>query len=403
MNQLTALMEDGLKNGIQEKLFPGGIASVSKAGLEIQTATAGNHSYGTKAKQVTSESVFDLASLTKVTAALPAILLSIQEGKLLLFDSVEEYIPEFCTGQDAMGKKQITIFHLLTHTSGLPGWRPYYISYKGRSEYINAISQEPLIGSPGKQVVYSDLGFMLLGFILERVWDTDLTSLTQQLIYKPLKMSQTGYLPLERGTPIDSIVATEQGNRIEREMGLSYLEEIKQNTLPKGAYAFTPEELKELKWRTEVIVGTVHDCNAFYGLDGVSGHAGLFSTVNDLHCYMQVWSEPNSDFIDPVLKRLSAGLQTSSMIPTRGLGWEASSTGGTMEQKLHSCSGGEVISPEAFGHTGFTGTFMWHDPARQSSLIILTNRVHSDSNRSFFTWRKKFCNTVFSNSSFTEK
>jgi serine-type D-Ala-D-Ala carboxypeptidase len=392
MNLLMEKMVESMTSGIEGEVFPGGISSVALAGNPPLTVVKGKLTYGTEAADVSIDTLYDLASLTKVTATLPAILLSVQSGKLLLSDCVEEYIPEFCTGNDSQRKRQITIFHLLTHTSGLPAWRPYFVTCNGPEEYIMAISTDPLIGEPGRQVVYSDLGFMLLGFILERIWDMKLEEIAEQLIFHPLGMSSTGYRPTD--DPVlkkCSIAPTELGNQHEKNTTLAYLEEQKQH----GAFVFSKELVEKLPWRDEMIVGTVHDGNAFYGLNGVSGHAGLFSTISDLQRYMEIWSAPNNSFIDPLLREFAANCQTGLLVPRRALGWEAAAAGGTIEQVVHSCSGGDLVSASAFGHTGFTGTSMWHDPVRQSTLIILTNRVHPKVNNAILKWRKKHANLIF--------
>jgi serine-type D-Ala-D-Ala carboxypeptidase len=391
MTQLLEKMAESLRNGIEGGFFPGGISSVALEGESPQTVVQGKLTYDGAAPDVSPETIYDLASLTKVTATLPAILLSVQSGKILLTDPVEEYIPEFAEGNDSLRKKQITILHLLTHTSGLPAWRPYFVTCKCPRDYIEGISKDPLIGDPGRQVVYSDLGFMLLGFILERIWDLNLEELTKQLIFEPLGMKSTGYRAKEifKNCPI---APTELGNQHEKNMTFAYLEET---NLP-GAFIFSKDRVEELPWRKELIEGTVHDGNAYYGLNGVSGHAGLFSTISDLHRYMQIWSNPNSSFIDPLLREFSMKCQTGALAPRRALGWEAAASGGTIHQLVHSCSGGDLVSDSAFGHTGFTGTSMWHDPVRQCTLILLTNRVHPKVNNAIIKWRKKHANIVFS-------
>lgn len=391
MNHLFVKMDESLGSAIGDKVFPGGISSVRLDGEFPITVMKGKYSYDPESSDVSLDTIYDLASLTKVTATLPVVLLSVQAGKILLTDTVERYIPEFCSGNDHLRKQQITILHLLTHTSGLPAWRPYFVTCNGSAEYITAIANEPLIGDPGKQVVYSDLGFMLLGFILERVWNVSLAELARQLIFNPLGMKDTGYCPEVDKTA--RIAPTETGNEYEKNMTLAYLED---SSLPDGSFMFTKEQVEELPWRKQMIVGTVHDGNAYYGLNGVSGHAGLFSTVSDLHRYMEIWSDSSNSFLDPVLRRFATEAKTGSLAPMRALGWEASSTGGSLEQLVYSCSGGDLVSPRGFGHTGFTGTSMWHDPLRKCTLIVLTNRVHPTANPAIIKWRKKHANLVFS-------
>lgn len=394
MKQLLTTMEESLLEGIEEGIFPGGLSSVKIADEQVVTAAMGSIGNDECSEKAAVSTVYDLASLTKVIVTLPAVLLSIQKGKMQLFDEVQKHLPEFCKGKDSEQKKEITVFHLLTHLSGLPGWRPFFITCKGRGNYIRAISEEPLIGKPGCQVVYSDLGFMLLGFILERIWNMNLQEIADLLIFQPFEMNHTAFNPLE-SVVTDRIAPTELGNAFEKNMAMEYLQQQKQNSIDR--YSFQENELLAVPWRKSTIIGTVHDCNAYYGLNGVSGHAGLFSTISDLQRYMRIWSDPKCGFIDPELLSISTQCQTGFLAPMRGLGWELSPTGGSREQKMASCSGGDTLSAHAFGHTGFTGTSIWHDQNRQATLLVLTNRVHEKVNPHIVSWRKIHHHLLFSN------
>lgn len=391
-------LETNLDKGIREGIFPGGVAAFLRENEDPVIVARGKLTYEGDGDSVGIDTIYDVASLTKVVATLPAILLSVQSGKLSFNDPVVRFIPEFASGVSRVEKGRITIFHLLTHTSGLPAWRPYFARLRGREEYISTISQEELIGIPGAQVVYSDPGFMMLGFILERVWEESLDRLTQRMVFEPLSMERTTYRPLEAWKPLPAPIApTENGNGLEYRMAQEYIQQLKNGIHPKGAFELSASHLDSLEWRKEAIVGTVHDCNGYYGLDGVSGHAGLFSTIEDLIRYMRVWTDRDgNNFLDPILRDFATRCHTRFSPFSRAVGWEASSTGGTMEQISQGCSGGDLISGSSYGHTGFTGTSIWHDPVRRTTLITLTNRVHPVVQEGILPWRKSHHNTVFS-------
>ncbi|GAA4725306.1 serine hydrolase domain-containing protein [Brevibacillus fulvus] len=387
-------MKASFQAGIAQEIFPGGISSLTIGeGAPIVVAcgvTGSEAADGPVAEDV----IYDVASLTKVMVTLPLILLSIQEGRLSLNDPAVRYVPELRCAPDEGWKEKITIYHLLTHTSGLPAWRPFFLSANGREAYLRKISAEQLTGPPGKQVVYSDLGFMLLGFIVERVWEQPIDELAKQLIFAPLGMNRTGYRPLAQ--PFGStarIAPTERANEFERQMAEQFLQERRQ----AGGERDTAEALAALAafpWRQGIIRGTVHDCNAWYGLDGVSGHAGLFSTITDMQRYMTFWSDAGGRFLDPVMRMFAVRCQTGALSPCRAIGWEASPTGGTSEQILAGSSGGDLLSPLAFGHTGFTGTSIWVDPLRHTTLITLTNRVYPTVSQEMGRWRKAHHNQI---------
>lgn len=389
-------IEVGLDRGIEQGIFPGGIACLSVDDQPLVVVPIGTLDRTDQATLVTEQTVYDLASLTKVVVTLPLFLLSVQAGKVSFTDPITTYLPELKQGQDAETKERITMFHLLTHTSGLPGWRPYFILTQGKEAYIKLIGEEPMAGEPGKQVVYSDLGFMLLGFILERIWEEELSALADRLLFQPMGMVSTTYNPLQRWTDQKLVVApTEEGNRFEFDMVKQHISATGE-TQPCSRQALE-EKLSDFRWRQGFISGTVHDCNAYYGLGGVSGHAGLFSTVEDLERYMRIWtSEKSAVRIDPILRQFATRKHTGSLAPTRAIGWEASATGGSIEQIISGNSGGDLLSASAFGHTGFTGTSIWHDSVRRTTLIMLTNRVHPTVSPDMIRWRRAFHNQIFS-------
>lgn len=354
-SKLVQSLERELHDGIERGIFPSAVAGIRIGDQEPAICSAGQE----------PAAIFDLASLTKVTATLPAVLLAVQSGKADLHDPVAKWVPEFVSPADTR-REQVTLFHLLTHTSGLPAWKPFFIKLKGRDAYVSAICSEPLVADPGSQVIYSDLGFMLLGFILERIWDAELEQVISSQIMKPLGLSRTGYKP---GSKAGHIVPTEEGNLFEKNMAFQYLEQLQNGQLPEGAFGLERTDIESFGWRGTVICGTVHDCNAFYGLNGVSGHAGLFSDITDVFRYMEIWR--SGEFISDELRMAATRPQAVSGTASRGLGWEMYSDG-------------------IFGHTGFTGTSVWHDPAHRFTCIVLTNRVHPFVRSGIQEWRQQF-------------
>jgi CubicO group peptidase (beta-lactamase class C family) len=363
IEELESVMKRGIMQGIEEGLFPGGISCVLLKNSQKVVVTGGY--LGVEAENekfpVTANTAYDLASLTKVVVTLPLVLLSVQELRLKLNDAVVQYIPEFASGPDAARKGQVTVIQLLTHTSGLPAWRPYFVRLKGKAAYLRAICSEPLTNDPGKEIIYSDLGFMLLGMLLERIWNTALEQLADLKLFKPLQMTNTAFRP-----GFASIAPTEKGNVCEYRMALDYAQKLSRDECPEGAFLLSESDLADLNWRGGVIVGEVHDANAFYGMGGVSGHAGLFSTVGDLSLYMQLWRQPS--LLSDELCGLAVQTHAVTASLKRGLGWI-------------------VYEDDVFGHTGFTGTSLWHDKTSQTTFISLTNRVHPEVKHDISGWR----------------
>ena len=191
-------MKRSLDDGIAAGIFPGGAACLLQNGKPALTLASGKIGTAVDEPPVSADTLYDMASLTKVMVTLPLVLLSVQEGRLSLTDPVVHCLPELAEGADRDGKERIKVIHLLTHTAGLPAWRPYFLRGSGRAEYLRLIAEEPLLGRPGEQVVYSDLGFMLLGFLLERIWQEELAALAWRKLFRPCGMFHTGYLPRQQ-------------------------------------------------------------------------------------------------------------------------------------------------------------------------------------------------------------
>jgi len=353
-----------LARGVECGAFAGAVAAVG--GLdEAEVRAFGHAALRPRSVPMRTDTRFDLASLTKVVATTPAVLHLLEEGAFSLETPVRDLLPEFADGR-------VTVRHLLTHTSGLPAWLPLYIDHHGLDDYRAAIGRLPLEREPGRQVVYSDLGFILLGAIVERLTGLSLPAYCESAVFAPLGMATAGWLP---PGPLDGVAATEEGNRIE--MGMA----------GERADAF-------LRWRQGILWGEANDGNAFYGLDGVAGHAGLFGTAADLIAYARAWLRGGAPVLSPHTVALATRNLTPGMVDARGLGWQKPPA---EPFPARPCSGGELLSASAFGHTGFTGTSLWVDPEKGLFIILLTNRLHPVPERcgpDLFALRPRFHNAA---------
>lgn len=311
------------------------------------------------------DTIFDLASITKVVATAPAILQLISQNKVGLDEPLATYIPEF--GSEGQ-KRDITIRNLLSHSSGIASWRRPYTTGTGIDHYIADLADSQPEAEPNTRVAYSCLGFIMLGEVVRRVSGLALNEYAAQHIFQPLGMIDTMFLP-----PTElrhRIAATELGNDYEHPMA---------ETNPVEG------------WRDYLLRGEVHDGNAWYGLHGISGNAGAFGTADDLLRYANMWL--NGGELDGVrilpedIAREATREQTGLSTPNerRGLGWQMVAHPET-EETMSSSRG---LSTHAYGHTGFTGTSMWIDPDRDLISILLSNRVHPKVN---FDWGKSRAN-----------
>ena len=291
------------------------------------------------------DTIYDLASLTKplVTGLLCAR--RIELGELTLDSSVSHYLPEF----DRTDKQMITIRELLTHTSGLPAWRPLYLLTDDQPDRAaGAIANLELEYKPGTRVIYSDLGFIALGILLERLTGQHLADLAKREIFEPLNLQQTFFNPeiaLQTG-----IAASETGNAYE-------VETCKET----GAGEYK-------KSRQRVIWGEVHDGNAYF-LGGAAGHAGLFSTARETFLLAQQFLGGSSKLLTPETCALFRENMTAGLEEARSIGWQLAAT--------KDSTAGADLPRDSFGHNGFTGTCVWIDPDHQRTFILLTNRTHA--------------------------
>lgn len=349
-----------LEQAISSQAFPGCAFAVGTSEKVLWQGGVGHFTYeesdaasvGLRGNPVPSEqTIYDLASLTKVVGTTSVVLALVAEDRLSLDDPVIRWVPEF-GGNDEL-RKAVTVEHLLVHASGLPAWRAFYKEVDGYEKLLANVASTPLETEPGSKYRYSDLGFMLLGEIAQRAGGRPLPELEQSLVFERLEMDNTT-----------------------RKISM----EQRQNVPPT-------ERDPESK---QFVHGEVHDENGRAGSGG-TGHAGLFSSAADLSRFA-------SEYLlalkgrSQVLPQQEAQLFTKrrELIEgsSRALGWDTPSG---------RSSGGSLISPTAFGHTGFTGTSIWIDPVRDVYLILLTNRVHpTRDNRQISRVRREFADAVLS-------
>ena len=337
-----------LRRRIETGDFPSAVYLVAERGQPIFSDAIGEAVREPESHPATLETIYDLASLTKplITGLLCARL--VERGELTLDSSIANYLPEF----DRPDKNRITIRSLVTHTSGLPAWRPLYILTEGaREATVAAIANAPLDHETGTRVVYSDLGFIVLGFLLQKLTTLPIDDLARRDIFKPLHLTRTFFNPEQAMQT--GVAACESGNAYERDMC------ERDSAAPRYD-----------GWRTGVIWGNVHDGNANF-LGGAAGHAGLFSTANETLRLANQFIGELTELLYKETCQLFRHNMTPGLNEARSLAWQLAAT--------KDSTAGPALSPDAFGHTGFTGTTCWVDAAKQQSFILLTNRTHAHS------------------------
>lgn len=319
-------IQDYLQKEVANKSIPGAVLSVSEKGKTVFRESVGFTSIDPQNREMTLNTMFDLASLTKVVVTLPLTLMLLDKQFFHLDTKVSRFIPAF-QNQD---KQAITVRQLLTHTSGLKAHHPFY-EETNPIPIPDKIATMPLGSSPDKRVIYSDLNFMLLHHLIETVTKTSLTTFAKEQLFTPLEMNKTMFNPT------------------------------------KGTFASTEWD----ETSQHYLNGVVHDENARF-MGGVSGHAGLFSTVEDLESFSEMVEQngfyKGKQLISESIMKQSKQSATEGLNERRGLGWVINNPG------YSSC--GDQFTSFSYGHTGFTGTSMWFDPMTELRVIFLTNRVH---------------------------
>ncbi len=354
--EVDRIVEDAVSNGA----FPGAVLAVGRRGMLVRLRAFGRYTYDPTAPEVTTDTVYDLASLTKVIVTTTVAMILVDAGRLDLDAKVSAFVPGFRRG----AKEGVRVRQLLTHTGGLLWWAPLYEELRGHEAYLERIVEMDLDYEPGTKTVYSDLGLVLLGEVLARLAGAPFEEIARRSVFEPLGMSDTRYRPPVALRP-----------------------------------RIAPTEIDP--WRGRALVGEVHDENAF-GLGGVAPHAGLFASAGDLARFAQMLLNRGTlegrrivspGAVDAFTRR--AGVKDSS----RALGWDTPSDGTSKRSSTPGepgySSAGSLFSPRSFGHTGFTGTSMWMDPERELFLILLTNRVHpTRDNRAILKVRGRLADAV---------
>jgi CubicO group peptidase (beta-lactamase class C family) len=295
------------------------------------------------------ETIYDLASLTKVlvTGLLGARL--IEKGEIRQTDKVAGFFPEFDTDE----KREMTVLNLLTHTSGFPAWKPFYVFSESKSQVRRLISKESLENPINSKVVYSDLNFLMLGFLWQKIYRQPLDEIARREIFEPLQLGSTFFNPPKSRQK--EIAASEEGNK--------YEETIVREMFP-GI------DIQPGTFRDQVIWGEVHDNNCFF-MGGVAGHAGLFSNAFETFRLARQFLPETSEILKPETCQLFKHNFTPELGQARSLAFQLAETGDS--------TASEALAKNSFGHLGFTGTSLWIEPAAERIFILLTNRTHHRS------------------------
>jgi CubicO group peptidase (beta-lactamase class C family) len=333
-----------LEERIEAGDFPSAVYVVAERAEVILSDALGDAVRDSEQHAATLDTIYDLASLTKPLVTGMLCALAIERGELKFDERVSSHLHEF----DTNDKRAITVGQLLTHTSGLPAWRPLYLTAGGEKERVlQAISSEMLESQPGTHVRYSDLGFITLGFLLERLSNLPLAEIARREIFEPLALQRTFFNPDKAF--LTETAACEMGNAYERE-------------------TCNDERADSYRWRENLIWGEVHDGNAHF-LGGAAGHAGLFSTARETLRLATQFLAEGTELLKPETCALFRTNMTEGMEEARSLSWQLAAT--------QDSTAGARLPPCSFGHLGFTGTSCWNDPTKERTFILLTNRTHA--------------------------
>ncbi len=325
MHRIDAVIESAIKEGT----FPGAVILVQENGIRRYLRAYGRQTYDPSSPAMTTGTMFDLASVSKVISTTSCAMKLYEEGALKLDTAVAAYLPAFAQN----GKEKITIRNLLLHNSGLAPFRLYYTFCRNAGELIDTLMRERLEYPTGTKTLYSDLGMITLGKVIERITGKGLDAYAGGTFFRPLGLRRTMYAP------------------------------------PESLRAQCAPTEVDHYWRKRLVQGTVHD-EASALLDGVAGHAGLFSTAPEIAVMLQMLLDGGVYNGKRCLKPQTISLFTrrQGKESSRALGWDTPSAGGS--------SSGHYFSPNSFGHTGFTGTSVWVDPVKKIFIVFLTNRVY---------------------------
>jgi uncharacterized protein YbbC (DUF1343 family)/CubicO group peptidase (beta-lactamase class C family) len=332
-----------MEEAISDKNIPGGVVLIGHDGHVVYRKAYGMRSLEPTREAMTADTVFDLASLTKCIATATSVMKLVEQGRVRLNAPVAEYLPEFAQN----GKAEITVRELLTHYSGLRPDLDLKDSWQGRDAAFAMAMREKPAHPPGTHFEYSDINFVTLGFLVEKISGMPLNEYSQTTIFAPLGMSDTRFLP-----PAD--------------------------WNPRIAPTQYDEQGKMLR-------GVVHDPTA-RRMGGVAGDAGLFSTANDLAKFAQEMLSGNKVLSRSAIEKMTTPQQPATAPNLRGLGWDIDSP--------FASNRGDLLPVGSYGHTGFTGTSLWIDPVTNTYIIILTNRVHPNGHGSVVSLRNSLATAV---------
>jgi CubicO group peptidase (beta-lactamase class C family) len=321
---------DVLRQAIAGHAFPAACVAITHKGKLIALQALGRFTYEPNAPEVTTSSIFDLASVSKVVATTTMAMILYERGLLDLEMPVAAVIPEFAAGGPR--RQDVTLRMLLAHCSGLPAYEKLFLRARSRDELLAAAFATPLVADPGARAEYSDTGFIVLGAALERIADEALDRFCQREIFGPLGMTHTTFNPLAALRP----------------------------SIPPTA--------DDRTFRHRIIQGEVQDENASV-LGGVAGHAGLFATAEDVAIFAHAMLGGGRPILRPDTVALFTHREPQPQGSSRAFGWDTPSA---------PSQSGKHFSASSFGHLGYTGTSLWIDPQRQLSVTLLTNRTWPD-------------------------
>lgn len=347
-------VDSAMRMGLQDQVFPGAVLYVGQKGKIIYKKAFGKYTYDPDGQPMTTDAMFDMASVSKVIGTTTAAMMLYDEGKLVLDRKVADYLPEFGNH----GKEKISIRNLLLHNSGLPAFKPFYKTYTKPQEVVSDIMTTELEYPTGTKSVYSDLGMITLQKVIEQITGKHLDQFLKERLFTPLGMTHTMYNP------------------------------------PDSLYKLCVPTEKDTYWRMMTMRGKVHD-ETSYLLGGVAGHAGLFSTAGDVSIFLQMLLNHGKynghQFIKPETVDMWTSRQGEQS--SRGLGWDTKTERGS--------SAGSLFSMSSFGHTGFTGTSVWIDKKRDLFVVLLTNRVYpTRENQQIIKFRPRLHDAVIKSVSY---
>jgi uncharacterized protein YbbC (DUF1343 family)/CubicO group peptidase (beta-lactamase class C family) len=338
-----SVIDSIVQEAIRDEQIPGAVVLIGHDSQIIYRKAFGERALEPRRESMTVDTIFDVASLTKVIATTTAVMQLVEKGQLRVNEPVAKYIPEFADN----GKEEITVRELLTHYSGLREDLDLSQLWEGRETALRMADAEKPIYAPGSRFLYSDINFIVLGGLVERVSGMSLNAYCQKNIFVPLSMAHTRFLPLESWRP-----------------------------------KIAPTQYDE---HDKMLRGVVHDPTA-RRMGGVAGHSGLFSTADDLAKFAQALLDGTTIVSPLTIEKMTTPQQPPTSPALRGFGWDIDSP--------FSSNRGDLLPVGSFGHTGFTGTSLWIDPTTRTFIIVLTNAVHPRGKGSAVALRSKIATAV---------